>query len=495
MTYVNVSVNPFTFATPASTTYASKDDEIRHLRQQIQQMREANQRMVEGPSDWGTILEVRKATVRLSYGNAICEAPRPTHLPVAPGSAVKINKDKAILAIIDDPVYVGPIHTVVSVIDDKHAEISAGPIGSIAALYPPGNVPKAGDRVQLCGANAIVVRNIGQPKAVVGAGFDTGVTWDDVGGLEDAKAEFIEAIESPTIDAALHERYGQKRVKGLLVAGPPGCGKTLLVKAAASSLARLHGKASTASGYIYVKGPELLNGLVGKSEEQVRGLFVRARAHFAEHGYPAIVCLDEADALLSRRGASAFMGMEKTIVPTFLAEMDGLEESAALVVVLTNRPDQLDPAITREGRLDVKIHVRRPNPKEVEQILAKHLRGKPIDWFESIENAAEMAAAALLGSRHALAMIRTTSGKGDCRFTMGDIVSGAMCAGFVSRAVTHAMRREKAGEKGGLWIADFDDAADDLCAQQKMLDHSHEVAEFVRARGLAEDLRAVERIT
>ena len=168
----------------------------------------------------------------------------------------------------------------------------------------------------------------------------------DIAGLADAKEQLVEAIELPYTKPEVFAHYNKRPPKGALLYGPPGCGKTLLrIKAAASSIAKIHKKKQMASGFIYVKGPELLSKWVGQAEESVRELFLRARDHHKKHGYPALLFIDEADAIMPERGSGKSSDVENTIVPMFLSEMDGLETSHALVAT----GDQPGPAFGPSG--------------------------------------------------------------------------------------------------------------------------------------------------
>ena len=471
-------------------TFLSAQDEIRFLRQRIDAQNAEFQRLTKRPLASATVIAVDGSKCNIAVGNQIMEVETPRSFEVTPATRVHIDPNThAIIDVIKEPFLMGISSVIDRVIDDKHAITNAPGMGSKVIIFH-GKSPKPGDSVVLDPCGMIVVRNLGQ-SAVKGPIYETGVSWDDIRGQDDEVRTMRGAIEGPIVDKALRARYGKKSAKGALLAGPAGCGKTLLAAACATALAKIHGRESTASGYQYVKGPEVLNHMLGESEANVRRIFANARAHFAEHGYPCVVFLDEGDALLGRRDRSTLQTMNGTIVPMFLTEMDGLEASCAFVILATNRPDMLDPAVTRDGRLDLKVQVGRPDRDGMVSIFDRHLRGVPLDGFSSTK-AAEQATDELTSSRHVLYMLRSKSGKTDARFLLSDVASGAMCAGLVARAIDVAIERVKAsGEETGVRPCDLAAAADRLCAEQRMLDHTPELTEMAQAIG--QDFKAVER--
>ena len=193
------------------------------------------------------------------------------------------------------------------------------------------------------------------------------VTWDDIGGLEDVKKELIEVVEWPLKYGKLYEHLKTRIPKGILLYGPPGTGKTLLAKAVANE---------SESNFISVKGPEFLSKWVGESEKAVRETFRKAR-----QASPAVIFFDELDAIAPVRGSgTGDSHVTERVISQLLTELDGIEElSDVVVIAATNRPDIIDPALTRPGRFDRLISVPLPDKKARKQILEIHLQGAPLD--------------------------------------------------------------------------------------------------------------------
>ncbi|ORC91694.1 vesicular transport protein [Trypanosoma theileri] len=206
-----------------------------------------------------------------------------------------------------------------------------------------------------------------QPSAMR-EGFTTipNVTWDDVGALEDVREELLTCILQPIRAPKLHKRFGLDHPVGVLLYGPPGCGKTLVAKAIANQ---------SGANFISIKGPELLNKFVGESERSVRMVFARGRA-----SAPCVLFFDELDALAPRRGSDRANPSSERVVNQLLTEMDGVEGRANVYVIgATNRPDMIDPAMLRPGRLDKLLYVPLPSPQQRASILCTHARHYPVD--------------------------------------------------------------------------------------------------------------------
>lgn len=290
------------------------------------------------------------------------------------------------------------------------------------------------------------------------------VTYEDVGGLADQVEQIRDAVELPFLHPDLYREHRLRPPRGVLLYGPPGCGKTMIAKAVAHSLAQrlahLNGK-ETRSFFLHIKGPELLNKYVGESERHVREVFQRAK-ECASDGMPVIVFFDEMDALFRTRGTGISSDLESTIVPQFLAEIDGMEQLNNVIVIgASNRQDLIDPAVLRQGRLDLKIKIDRPNKDAAIDIFAKYLTTDlPFHADElkrdgqNVAEAVTRMIAATVDAMYRLSdenrFLEVTYVNGSLEiFYLKDFVSGAFIEGVVSRAKKAAIKRFLAtGEKG-----------------------------------------------
>jgi len=237
---------------------------------------------------------------------------------------------------------------------------------------------RVGDTVLMDGRSGLVVEKLERPEVeelVLEEVPD--ISYDDVGGLDSQIEAIADAVELPFVHHELFAEHKLPAPKGILLYGPPGCGKTLIAKAVANSLAKkvaeVSGDGQAKSYFLNIKGPELLNKYVGETERQIRLVFQRAREK-SEEGWPVIVFFDEMDSMFRTRGTGISSDMESTIVPQLLAEIDGVETLKNVIVIgASNREDLIDPAILRPGRLDVKIKIERPNEQAAAQIFGRYL--------------------------------------------------------------------------------------------------------------------------
>jgi proteasome-associated ATPase len=257
--------------------------------------------------------------------------------------------------------------------------------------------------------------------------------------------------------------------KGILLYGPPGCGKTLIAKAVANSLAKkvaeVTGNQGAKSYFLNIKGPELLNKYVGETERQIRLVFQRAREK-SEEGMPVIVFFDEMDSLFRTRGTGISSDMESTIVPQLLAEIDGVETLKNVIVIgASNREDLIDPAILRPGRLDVKIKVERPDESAAQSIFHRYLRPDlPLDTEEveslgggdpakAVQVMIEKTVESMYSTADENRFIEVTYQNGDKEVMyFKDFSSGAMIENIVRRAKKLAIKREIAGDGRGIKV-------------------------------------------
>jgi proteasome-associated ATPase len=297
------------------------------------------------------------------------------------------------------------------------------------------------------------------------------ISYADIGGLDSQIEQIADAVELPFLYGELFAEHQLPAPKGILLYGPPGCGKTLIAKAVANSLAK---KVSSANGgekaksyFINIKGPELLNKYVGETERQIRLVFQRAREK-SEEGWPVIVFFDEMDSMFRTRGTGISSDMESTIVPQLLAEIDGVEGLRNVIVIgATNREDLIDPAILRPGRLDVKIRIERPDENAARQIFARYLTNElpisssTIEQFDgSIDTAiSKMIDATVLemyrqDDKNRFLEVTYQNGDRDVMY-FKDFSSGAMIENIVRRAKKLAIKRLIAGGERGINLEDL----------------------------------------
>jgi proteasome-associated ATPase len=283
------------------------------------------------------------------------------------------------------------------------------------------------------------------------------IDYTDIGGLSKQIEAIRDAVELPFLHAELFREHQLRPPKGILLYGPPGCGKTLIAKAVANSLAKqvqkVHGGDEKATAFfLNIKGPELLNKYVGETERHIRLVFQRAREKASE-GTPVIVFFDEMDSIFRTRGSGVSSDVENTIVPQLLSEIDGVESLENVIVIgASNREDMIDPAILRPGRLDVKIKIERPDAEAARDIFAKYiLTGLPIHADDLAEHGGNADATVAAMIQHTVErmyseadenrFLEVTYANGDKEtLYFKDFNSGAMIQNIVDRGKKMAIK-------------------------------------------------------
>ena len=274
------------------------------------------------------------------------------------------------------------------------------------------------------------------------------VTYADIGGLRDQIETIRDSVELPFTHPELYKAYNLKPPKGLLLYGPPGCGKTLIAKAVANSLSTRIGDGGAAH-FLNVKGPELLNKYVGETERRIRLIFERAR-ELAGEGRPVIVFFDEMESIFRTRGSGVSSDMETTVVPQLLTEIDGVEDIANVIVIgATNREELIDPAILRPGRLDIKIRVDRPSREEAREIFARYITDD-VPHAEEVEDLVNAGVDKLFAPRPFVQFTLVDGTTETLHYS--DFVSGAMIANVVDRAKKLAIKDEISGAGSGVSV-------------------------------------------
>jgi len=303
------------------------------------------------------------------------------------------------------------------------------------------------------------------------------ISFNEIGGQDEQIENIRDAIETPYLYPEEYKEFNLSPPKGILLYGPPGCGKTMMASAIANNLAKRirekTGREDVKGYFINVKGPELLNKYVGETERKIREVFQKARDKSKE-GVPVVIFFDEMDSLFRSRGMGISSDMESTVVPTFLAEIDGIEGLQDVIVIgASNRQDLLDPAVLRPGRLDIKIKVARPETEEdARDIFSKYLRPDlPIapetvaehdnNSQQAIDHLIKTAVGEMYTTTDDNKFIEVTYARGEREMLyFKDFISGAMIRNIVDRAKKSAIKRliDKGDEGKGLHLEDIKSA-------------------------------------
>ena len=451
---------------------------LREAREHIASLRDEVDKLSQPPSAYGVVVgrnDDRTVDV-LSSGRKMRVNVHPEIEidDVDLGAEVVLNESLNVI-LVRRPEGIGDVVTVKEVLEDGVRAIVVGRADEEAVCEFADSLRgarlRAGDSVRRDGRSQMLVEKLPRPEVdelLLEEVPD--ISYGDIGGLDDQIEQIADAVELPFLHQDLFAEYRLPAPKGILLYGPPGCGKTLIAKAVANSLAR---KVSAATGdekgrsyFINIKGPELLNKYVGETERQIRLVFQRAREK-SEEGWPVIVFFDEMDSMFRTRGTGISSDMESTIVPQLLAEIDGVEGLRNVIVIgATNREDLIDPAILRPGRLDVKIKIERPSAEAARQIFARYLTTDlPISDGEisaagSIEEAVSRMIDATVDEMYrddpANRFLEVTYANGDKEVLFyRDFASGAMIENVVRRAKKVAIKRFIGGGANGVATSDL----------------------------------------
>ena len=324
------------------------------------------------------------------------------------------------------------------------------------------------------------------------------ITYERIGGLDEQIQILRDSIELPYLHPEIFAQYQLAPPKGILLYGPPGCGKTLIAKAVANSLARSieqrTGK-TTSAYFLNVKGPELLNKYVGETEHKIREVFGKAREKASED-VPVVIFFDEMDSLFRMRGSGISSDMEATVVAQFLSEIDGVESLKNVIVIgASNRQDLIDPAVLRPGRLDLKIKVHRPDEKAARDIFTKYLISElPFhpsaqemygsDPAKIVEGMIADTISKMYSSDEENKFLEVTYAKGEREiFYFKDFSSGAMIEHIVARAKKKAVKRAIDHGEHGVMLSDLHEAVREEFKENEDLPNTTNPDDWARISG------------
>ena len=453
---------------------------LREARDHIATLREEVDKLTQPPSAYGVVVGKNEdGTVDvLTSGRKmkVTLHPEIDHLELEIGSEVVLNESFNVI-LARSPEITGEVVTIKEVLEDGVRAVVVGRADEERICELADTVRgihlRTGDTMRLDHRTNLLLEKLPRPEVedlLLEEVPD--ISYDDIGGLDDQIEQIADAVELPFLHADLFAEHRLPAPKGILLYGPPGCGKTLIAKAVANSLAR---KVAAATGdekgrsyFINIKGPELLNKYVGETERQIRMVFQRAREK-SEEGWPVIVFFDEMDSMFRTRGSGISSDVESTIVPQLLAEIDGVESLRNVIVIgASNREDLIDPAILRPGRLDVKIKIERPNETAAVQIFGRYLTTDlPLntdevaslgggDTQKYVQAVIERTVDEMYRTDRENEFLEVTYQNGDKEIMyFKDFSSGAMIENIVRRAKKLAIKRHLADGPKGIKLEDM----------------------------------------
>ena len=439
---------------------------LREAREHIATLREEVDKLTQPPSAYGTLLGRNDdGTVDVFSGGRkmrVALHPEIAEQEIERGAEVVLNESLNVVLARSGEV-TGEVVTLKELLSDRKRALIAQRADEerVVELADSlvGQKLRAGDAVLMDSRSGLLLERLPRPEVeelVLEEVPD--ISYEDVGGLDDQIEQITDAVELPFVHQALFAEFQLPAPKGILLYGPPGCGKTLIAKAVANSLAKkvaeVSGDSEARSYFLNIKGPELLNKYVGETERQIRLVFQRAREK-SEEGWPVIVFFDEMDSLFRTRGTGISSDMESTIVPQLLAEIDGVETLKNVIVIgASNREDLIDPAILRPGRLDVKIKIERPDETAAASIFSRYLLSElPLDLGEvdtlgggdpekAVRAMIETTVEEMYRTDEQNRFLEVTYQNGDKEIMyFKDFSSGAMIENIVRRAKKRAIKR------------------------------------------------------
>jgi proteasome-associated ATPase len=479
---------------------------LEEAREQLGVLREEVEKLTSPPNNFGTVLQVNDdGTLDIMTGSR--------KLRVAAQPNVEVKKLQVGQEVLLNEAF--------NVIDIRHFE-PAGEVLRVREVLVDGRVVvfahadeervlqrsetmmdvklRPGDYVRIDTKTGLILEKMERPEVeelVLEEVPD--ITYEDVGGLADQIEQIRDTVELPYMHKDLFREYELDPPKGILLYGPPGCGKTLIAKAVANSLAKKvseqTGSPDVRSYFLNIKGPELLNKWVGETERQIRLIFQRAKEK-SDEGVPVIVFFDEMDSLFRTRGTGISSDVESTIVPQLLSELDGVESLKNVVVIgASNREDLIDPAILRPGRLDVKIRINRPDTQAAREIFRIYISDEtPLDSealsehdgdkAKVIHGYIEATVAAMYSESDENRFLEVTYASGDREVLyFKDFASGAMIENIVRRAKKDAIKRQIAGGDPGVRLSDLIDAIKQEFREQEDLPNTTNPDDWARVSG------------
>ena len=379
------------------------------------------------------------------------------------GDQVALNEGFVVIAKLPLPDH-GPMARISGKLQGEQWLVQAASGNTETVALPHADLDgtnlKEGEEVFLDANQKVILGKLAKRESKLLAEDDfEQVEWSQVGGQDKVKEEIRKVLEYPLLHENILKEMEYQVPKGFLFYGPPGCGKTLVGRAILTEVIKKLSEQENSElegRFIHVKGPEILNMWLGESERKIREIFKKAR-DYKEKGQVPFIFIDEAESILGTRQAWRGSNISNTVVPMFCAEMDGIQSLRDTVVILaTNRPDLIDPAIIRPGRIDRKIKVRRPNREECKQILRVYLKDGLPREYEDFDKMAEPFLDNLFNRNPEQEVpVMTLRSGGNKKMHWCDFISGATIEGIIKRAKEHAIERAIDGEKLCITVDDL----------------------------------------